>query len=71
MQRLALAQTSVHFDQGLRNSFLSCVFAGHLAPKDLVTVPYYFRSTAVSVISGTLANALDSGQSCFAAAAIF
>lgn len=31
----------------------------------------YFRRTAVSVISGTLANALDSGQSCFAAVANF
>ena len=33
--------------------------------------PVYFRSTAVSVISGTLAKAFDSGQSCFAPAAIF
>jgi hypothetical protein len=32
---------------------------------------FYFRRTAVSVISGTLAKALDSGHSCFAAAAIF
>jgi len=30
-----------------------------------------YRNIAVSVISGTLANALESGQSCFAFAAIF
>ncbi len=33
-------------------------------------LPCYLRRTAVSEISGTLANALDNGQSCFAAAAI-
>src|SRR6185437_12608412 len=37
----------------------------------LMAAARYFRKTAVSVTSGTAANALDSGQSCFAPAASF
>jgi len=42
-----------------------------ISPRPTPRVRRYFRSTAVSVISGTLARAFDRGQSFFAPAASF